>query len=91
MRDQRPDGYLTIHELIRSLRWMHDRLRKKNGDRFKLDIFGMDVCLMSMAEVTYELRDCVDIAIGCESYSPAAGWPYRQTIEAIKGEAKSLI
>ena len=90
MRDQRPDGYLTIHELRRSLTWMRDRLQKKDKSKFKLDIFGMDVCLMSMAEVTYELRDCVDIAIGCESYSPAAGWPYRQTIEAIKGEAGKL-
>lgn len=83
MRDNRPDGYLTIAELRKALHWMHTRLTDKHGKSLVLDIFGMDVCLMSMAEVTYELRDYVRIAIGCESYSPAAGWPYRQTLEAI--------
>ena len=89
LRDDRPDGYLTIYELRSALRLMRTKLRGKDPDEeFKLDLFGMDVCLMSMAEITYELRDIVDIAIGCESYSPAAGWPYYQTIKKIDREAK---
>lgn len=90
LRDNRPDGYLTIFELRQALRWMHNRLRDKHNRRLKLDIFGMDVCLMSMAEVTYELRDYVTIAIGCESYSPAAGWPYRETINQIRKYATKI-
>ncbi|HEU4795531.1 MAG TPA: clostripain-related cysteine peptidase, partial [Pyrinomonadaceae bacterium] len=88
LRDNRPDGYLTISELRKALRWMHENLKDKSGDPLVLDIFGMDVCLMSMAEVTYELREYVKIAIGSESYSPAAGWPYRQTINQIDDAAK---
>lgn len=90
MRDNRPDGYLTIFELRQALRWMHERLRDKHHRPLKLDLFGMDVCLMSMAEITYELRDYVTLAIGCESYSPAAGWPYRQTINQIHLLATSV-
>ena len=88
LRDNRPDGYLTIYELRAALKLMRKRLRGKDPNReFKLDLFGMDVCLMSMVEITYELRGLVDIAIGCESYSPAAGWPYFQTIQQIDTEA----
>lgn len=89
LRDNRPDGYLTIYELRAALKLMSERLKGKNNKPFKLDLFGMDVCLMSMAEITYELRGIVDVAIGCESYSPAAGWPYRQTIEKIHFQALS--
>ena len=88
MRDNRPDGYLTIAELRRALRWMHEHLTNKHGDPLVLEIMGMDVCLMSMAEVTYELRKYVNIVIGSESYSPAAGWPYRQTVEEIHDAAR---
>jgi hypothetical protein len=90
LRDDRPDGYLTIYELRSALKLMRKRLKgKHSSQKFKLDLFGMDVCLMSMAEITYELRDVVDIAIGNESYSPAAGWPYKQTIKKIDRFARN--
>ena len=43
----------------------------------------MDVCLMSMVEVCYELNGFVDYLVSSESYSPTAGWPYRQILEKI--------
>lgn len=90
LRDDRPEGYLTIYELRSALKLMRKRLKGKDPSReFKLDLFGMDVCLMSMAEITYELRDVVEIAIGNESYSPAAGWPYKQTIKKIDRFARA--
>ena len=91
LRDNRPDGYLTIFELRRALKWMNENLTDKKNKPLVLDVFGMDVCLMSMAEVSYELRDYVKIAIGCESYSPAAGWPYRETIEQIHEFARKAL
>lgn len=88
LRDDRPDGYLTIYELRSALKLMRTRLKGKDpAKEFKLDLFGMDVCLMSMAEITYELRDVVKVAIGNESYSPAAGWPYCETIRKIDRRA----
>ena len=43
----------------------------------------MDNCLMCMAEVCYELRGLVQLVVGCESYSPASGWPYREILERL--------
>jgi hypothetical protein len=42
----------------------------------KLDILGMDACLMSMAEVGYQLRDGALFTVGSEETEPLDGWPY---------------
>jgi hypothetical protein len=41
---------------------------------------------MSMAEICYELRGFADFLVGCETYSPASGWPYRQILERLKND-----
>ena len=42
----------------------------------KIDILGMDACMMSMAEVVYQLRDSVSLTVGSEEVEPGDGWPY---------------
>ena len=42
----------------------------------KVDILGMDACLMSMAEVGYQVRDSVAYTVGSEETEPLDGWPY---------------
>src|SRR5205085_12133055 len=42
----------------------------------KIDILGMDACLMSMAEVSYQVRGAVDFTVGSEEVEPGDGWPY---------------
>ncbi len=42
----------------------------------KLDILGMDACLMNMVEVGYQVRDSVMYAAGSEQTEPNEGWPY---------------
>jgi hypothetical protein len=42
----------------------------------KVDILGMDACMMSMAEVAYQLRDSVLLTVGSEEVEPGDGWPY---------------
>ncbi|MCD6290349.1 MAG: hypothetical protein J7M34_07585 [Anaerolineae bacterium] len=42
----------------------------------RLDIIGMDACLMAMAEVQYQLRDLADYMIASQEVEPMAGWPY---------------
>ncbi len=42
----------------------------------KLDVLGMDACLMSMAEVGYQIRDSARVAVGSEQTEPGDGWPY---------------
>ncbi len=42
----------------------------------KLDILGMDACLMSMGEVVWQVRDSVGVTVGSEEIEPGQGWPY---------------
>ena len=42
----------------------------------KLDILGMDACLMSMAEVGYQIRSSAAFTVGSEETEPLEGWPY---------------
>jgi hypothetical protein len=42
----------------------------------KLDLLGMDACLMSTLEVAYQVRGDVGTVVGSEELEPGAGWPY---------------
>lgn len=79
LKDESSAGSLTFNELKQVFK------RVKKDRRGKLiDIIGMDNCLMSMAEICYELRGLAEIVVGCESFSPASGWPYRQILERLR-------
>lgn len=78
LRDSTPAGYLTLPELSQVFCQLRSDRRKP------IEILGMDNCLMSMAEVCYELRDSVEILIGSEGYSPATGWPFRELLERLR-------
>ncbi len=57
------------------------KIRKKLARR--IDILGLDACLMSMAEVAYQLRDAADYSIGSEETEPGDGWPYDRILKAL--------
>jgi hypothetical protein len=42
----------------------------------KVDVVGMDACLMTMIEVAYQLRDHVEVLVGSEDVEPVPGWPH---------------
>jgi hypothetical protein len=46
-----------------------------NPDR-KIDIFGMDACMMGMAEVGYQVRGRVRYLVASEDAIPDENWPY---------------
>jgi hypothetical protein len=46
----------------------------------KLDLLGMDACLMSMVEVAYQCRRSVGVLVGSQETEPAAGWPYNRVL-----------
>src|SRR5262249_13254439 len=48
----------------------------------KIDVLGMDACLMSGAEVCYQLRESVRYPVAPEGFGPLDGWPY----DSILGE-----
>lgn len=42
----------------------------------KIDVLGMDACLMAMTEVAYQVKDYAYYLVGSEESEPAQGWPY---------------
>ena len=42
----------------------------------KIDLFGMDACLMNQIEVAYQLRKQAAFIVGSELTEPLDGWPY---------------
>jgi len=54
----------------------------------KLDILGMDACLMSMAEVGYQIQESAAFTVGSEETEPLNGWPYDTILaELVKNPA----
>jgi hypothetical protein len=81
LKDESSARSLTFNELKQVFKQIR---RDRHGDL--IDIIGMDNCLMSMAEICYELRDVAEVVVGCESFSPISGWPYRQILERLYNE-----
>jgi len=55
----------------------------------KIDILGMDACLMTMVEVAWQLRDTVEIIVGSEIEEPDDGWPYAEILRFLTVKPKS--
>ena len=50
----------------------------------KIDIIGMDACLMNMIEVAYQIKDYADYMVGSESLEPSNGWPYDKILKDLE-------
>ncbi len=57
--------------------------RALNDVGHRIDILGMDACLMSMAEICYQLRQSVEITVASESQTGLEGWPYESFIRKL--------
>jgi hypothetical protein len=49
----------------------------------KIDVVGMDACLMTMIEVAYQIKDHVKYLVGSEEVEPGDGWPYNAVLKAL--------
>jgi hypothetical protein len=49
----------------------------------KIDILGMDACLMGMAEVGYQIREQVKYLVASEDAIPDEGWPYERILNRL--------
>ncbi|MBU4313249.1 MAG: hypothetical protein KJ821_00420, partial [Actinobacteria bacterium] len=61
---------ITMPELEYALSAINTQIGKK------IDIVGMDACLMAMTEVAYQIKDYADILVASEENEPGDGWPY---------------
>ncbi len=73
----------TSKDFLDNLEMKRLLLSVKNTLGRKIDILGMDACLMSMAEVGYQLRDSVMLTVGSEEVEPGDGWPYDKILAAL--------
>ena len=75
--DDNAKDFLDNHEMKKVLADTANLLNKK------LDILGMDACLMSMAEVGFQIHESADYTVGSEQTEPGAGWPYNTILSAL--------
>jgi Clostripain family len=68
--DERSGDCLDTRELARVLATGHRLLGRK------IDLVGMDACLMAMLEIAWQLRDHACVLVGSEEIEPGTGWPY---------------
>jgi len=61
---------ITMPELEYALSTISTQMGKK------IDVVGMDACLMAMTEVAYQIKDYADILVASEENEPGDGWPY---------------
>lgn len=83
LRDESSQGTLTIKELGEVFKAVKTGLKDKQGRPLEIDVVGLDTCVMSMAEVVYELYGNVKYMVSSESYGPQSGWPYGRIIERL--------
>ncbi|MEW6663592.1 MAG: clostripain-related cysteine peptidase [Thermodesulfobacteriota bacterium] len=54
--------------------------RVSQGIGKRIEIIGMDACLMTMVEVAYQIRESAMVMVGSEIEEPGEGWPYEEVI-----------
>ena len=75
--DDQAQDFLDNIELKRVLLEIKKMLKRK------IDILGMDACLMSMLEVAYQIKDSSDYQVGSEESEPGEGWPYDRVLKLL--------
>ncbi|HYO64222.1 MAG TPA: clostripain-related cysteine peptidase [Pyrinomonadaceae bacterium] len=88
------DADATNNLSIPKLKWVLGEVKqdlteefgRQEGDRFKIDVLGLDSCMMSMAEIGYELREYANYMVGAEGFEPNTGWPYERILTEILSE-----
>ncbi|HEV7857372.1 MAG TPA: clostripain-related cysteine peptidase [Pyrinomonadaceae bacterium] len=83
---ERSPDFLESDNLSDALALVKSRINQRAGygaahgvegaEERKIDILGMDICLMAMAEVGYQVRESVDYMVASEEAEPAESWPY---------------
>jgi hypothetical protein len=75
--DDNAKDFLDNLEMKKVLRDAASRIGRK------IDVFGMDACLMSMIEVGYQVRGAAQITVGSEETEPGEGWPYDRILKGL--------
>src|SRR5262249_27966966 len=87
--DSDPTTSLSIPQLARILKgarkvyWdAYQEVEADGKTRKRIALLGMDSCLMSNAEVCYEIREDANYLVASEGFVANTGWPYHRVLEA---------
>lgn len=69
--------FMDNQQLERSLKVITESVIKQ-----KIDIIGMDACLMSMLEVGYQVKPYANILVASQNSEPGKGWNYAAILKA---------
>ena len=78
--DDTSQDFLDNRELKKALTAIQKMIGRK------LDVLGMDACMMNMVEIGYQLRDHVTLVVGSEEIEDENGWPYDKVLDALKSK-----
>jgi hypothetical protein len=81
---------MSIPRLNRAIEEAMKELGQGGLKKKKIDVLGMDSCLMSMVEVCFELPEVVQFLVGSEGYDPTTGWPYKPILQRLSKAATPL-
>jgi hypothetical protein len=73
--------YMTNYILTSAL----EEIKTKVLNNKKLDVLGMDACLMAMLEVSYQTRKYAQYLVASEEVELAHGWNYAAVMGALSG------
>lgn len=76
--DDSARDFLDNAELQRALRDAAQHL-----GRDKIDVLGLDACLMAMIEVAYQIRNEASYLVGAETVLPTDLWPWTEILQAL--------
>ena len=68
----------------KELRFIFETIKDMHQQR--IDVLGMDACLMSMVEIGFQLRGLVDYMVGSQDLVPKEGFPYDKIFKQLTGD-----
>jgi hypothetical protein len=83
MPDARKPAFLKNYQIGWAVKGC-SKILERAGRGQKLAILGFDSCDMSLLEVWFEIEGGAEIGIGSQYGVPFKGWPYAETLEALK-------
>ncbi len=84
--DYANNTYLNNQQLERTLNTIHHQVLGK-----KIDLLGMDACLMSMLEVCYQIKDHAEFFVASENVEPVPGWNYQAFLHQLTQSPTKII
>jgi len=71
--------YMNNQELAEALRQIKTNVLKNK----KIDVLGMDACLMAMVEVGYQIKDFANYMVASQEVELAHGWDYLTLMQGL--------